>query len=127
MSLLADDPKFRRQTGVDETEILVMEAFEQAICQLIRENEFDFHGQLACEFEEVRGVQDAVTPEPFDRLEDGSAVNSHAPGVLQQPFVEQLVFMSYVFVNVEAQVRTVHVLVPSPWFFVQVIRRGVPG
>lgn len=81
------------------------EAFERAIGHLIRENKFDLHGQLAFEFEEVRGVQDAVTPEPVDRSEVRSAVNSHAPGVLQEPFVEQLVSVADVLVHIEAQVR----------------------
>jgi hypothetical protein len=32
-------------------------------------------------------------------------VNSHAPGVLQEPFVEQLVSVADVLVHIEAQVR----------------------
>jgi hypothetical protein len=115
VGLLADDPELCWQAGEDETEILVTEAFEQAIGHLIRENEFDLHGQLACEFEEVRGVQDAVTPEPFDRSEDRAAVNSHAPGMLQEPFVEQLVAVADILVHVEAQVGAIHVEVSSRW------------
>jgi hypothetical protein len=127
VGLQADDPEFCRQTGIDETEVLVTKALQQTIGHLIRENEFDLHGHLARELEEMRGVQDAMASEPFDRSKHRPAVNSHTFRMLQKPFVEQLVSVPDVLVHIEAQVGAVHVIVPFRWVSVQAIRAAEPA
>src|ERR1700677_2374403 len=103
-----DHAEVRRNAGVENRNLLLVDQAEELLCLLIGDDELDFDGKRAREFDEPGFAQFVMAPKPCHRLECRAAVDTALIGLNQQPFPEQPALMALPLVYVKPQERALH-------------------
>src|SRR6202789_4003579 len=81
-----DHAEVRRNAGVENRNLLLVDQAEELLCLLIGDDELDFDGKRAREFDEPGFAQFVMAPKPCHRLECRAAVDTTLFALIDPPF-----------------------------------------
>src|SRR5690349_8131461 len=104
----AGEAEFGGRLGVEHAHLFPLQQAEQHLRLLLREQEFDFDGQIPGELEEMLLVQHEMPSVTSYGTERRAAMNARLPPRFEQLFIEEHAVMLAVLVHVKAQIHAVH-------------------